>query len=257
METGEISYLIMIGVTNRYGFAEPTNILIQEEGLEKSRDGVADKIILADRKSIDAVTQSLSNIIQQLQILQKPKFLILEGDKEKAFETLDQETLSQILQIPIKIIAVKDEFHTRLSIINRFIRTLRDMAYNAFNDTTDIHPDHMSTIVRDYNHAYHRTLTKMIGFKVRPIEMIEYPHLEDYYIRLMLSKQFDKVHDNELLPGTPVHVYNNSKTFEKRRSSTLPGMWIVIGKEGLRYTVSDKVTEKVLKVPRWFLKEAL
>ena len=56
----------------------------------------------------------------------------------------------------------KDPMHSSLGIIDRVIRTLRDMAYNIKADV--ITPEIMEELVSQYNNAPHKTLLKLAGY---------------------------------------------------------------------------------------------
>jgi glutamate formiminotransferase len=86
--------------------------------------------------------------------------------------------------------------------------------------------------------------------------MIENPVFEEQYVRIVIARQLEKRIQNDLPPGTPVYLYNDTKTFEKRRRTTLPGIWIVKEKQGMKYVVMSK-NETPQIVQRWMLKEVV
>jgi hypothetical protein len=56
--------------------------------------------------------------------------------------------------------------HTSLSIIDRMIRTIRDMAYNLGADV--ITTNNWDHVLDEYNHTPHDRLTELAGFDVSP-----------------------------------------------------------------------------------------
>jgi 2-iminoacetate synthase ThiH len=63
--------------------------------------------------------------------------------------------------------AVKNEAqHRKLGIVDRVIRTIRDIAFAQHWET--ISPAEMKYITREYNNAPHKTLSELMGFDISP-----------------------------------------------------------------------------------------
>ena len=133
---------------------------------------------------------------------------------------------------------VKSEpLHSSLGLIDRVIRTIRDMAYNM--EVEIITPDVMAEILKQYNHAPHKTLSKYAGFDVSPYMAQTNPDLEEFIVRRISAENYriQSQPSFKLKPGTKVKVYNENSAMMKRRSKIQPGEYYVEEfKDGL-YTV--------------------
>jgi hypothetical protein len=127
--------------------------------------------------------------------------------------------------------------HTSLSIIDRVIRTIRDMAYQM--GVEDIIPDVMKRIVQFYNTAPHKTLSKIMGFEVSPNMAEQDLDLEIEIIRRFQIKneEIRNQHGFVLDIGSKVYVYNPRDTVNKRRTSIKPYVGVVVGFNGVLYQV--------------------
>jgi hypothetical protein len=247
-ELVQYNYLIAIGVNNRYGFAEPVNL--------QSQEGSSEIRLTVDIQSLQAVMPAMYGLVKNIKELHPTvQQVMLEGDGERSFKYADLEWLQEHTGVTVFIESHDDPYHTRLSIINRFIRTLRDMAYTFIGETL-IHLDIMQLLLERYNNAYHKSLSEVIGFDVSPMMLVKNRDLEAYFVRKMIGKQFNSVMRNHIPIGTPVYVYNFTSPLEKRRRDTLEGEWIVTGRKGFSYEVSSVKGQKKV-VPRRFLKAAV
>jgi hypothetical protein len=127
--------------------------------------------------------------------------------------------------------------HTSLSIIDRVVRTIRDMAYRM--GVEDIVPDAMKRIVMFYNTAPHKTLSKIMGFEVSPNMAEQDTDLEIEIIRRILMKNQEVKNQNGFVleAGSKVYVYNPRDTMNKRRSSVKPYVGEVVRFNGILYDV--------------------
>lgn len=124
----------------------------------------------------------------------------LSGDGESAFNSIEgKQAFSAIYDIdftPVKPQMmgaypdyIKDEqkhvktnpLYGSLGIIDRFIRTIRDIAYNMHlgNITRRI----MNEIVKQYNNSSHKTLSKYAGIPISPKMAQEDSQLEEFIVR--------------------------------------------------------------------------
>jgi hypothetical protein len=165
----QLSYLVIIGVNNRFACVEPTNTFISSDAIAVSHS----------QKDINAVEIAIDKCLEILPLIPKHK-LFIDCDGEKAFVALKPDWLAKR-----KIImhAVPDKFHYRLSIVNRFIRTIRDKA-KRFYDITYIQPDLMRLLVEEYNDEPHTTLSQLMGFRVSPNMIVK-----DYEMEAFISKK--------------------------------------------------------------------
>ena len=145
--------------------------------------------------------------------------------------------------------------HSSLGIIDRVIRTLRDMAFNMKIGV--ITPEVMDEIVNQYNNAPHRGLSKWAGFSVTPKMVNDDPELENYIVRRILQANWEIKNNVEfnINDGVNVKVYNMTDNKMKRRSVIRPGEFKVIGKKNGLYEVEGKLNGKntTQLLPRYLL----
>uniref|UniRef100_UPI0025A4FF83 hypothetical protein n=1 Tax=Bacteroides acidifaciens TaxID=85831 RepID=UPI0025A4FF83 len=148
-----------------------------------------------------------------------------------------------------------DPMHGSLGIIDRVIRTIRDMAYNMQEGI--ITPSVMDEIVNQYNNAPHQTLSKYAGFKVSPKMVQEDPDLEEFIVKRISQENFKIMSQPgfHLEPNTSVKLYNEHDSLMKRRSIIQPGEFKVIGKENGLFKVEGKLNGKneTQLLPRYLL----
>ena len=100
----------------------------------------------------------------------------LTSDEEPAFVEKNNVDLLKAHRVTQYI--VQHQNHSSLGIIDRFVRTLRDM-----NTQTAFTIDKMNELVNVYNNTYHQTI------KATPTEMMQNPKLEKDYIFDLLKKK--------------------------------------------------------------------
>jgi hypothetical protein len=147
--------------------------------------------------------------------------------------------------------------HTSLSLIDRVIRTLRDLHYNLNNGRVKtITPKDMKLLLEIYNNAPHNTLSKIFGVEVSPNQMN--PEMEKYYIRRIQQDNFLLEHTTgyRLKPGMKVYVYNEGaheeNKFQKRRANVKPDLYVVEKVRGSLIEVRNtRNSKEVLILPRF------
>ena len=169
---------IFIGTNNRYAVALPLN----------------------DKKA-SSIHKTLSEFINKYHPSK------LTSDEESAF--LERNNIELLKSNNVKMLTVSDKNHTTLSIIDRFIRTLRDMnipseisKHQSIDDKyTFITPYRMTKFLNTYNNKVHSS----IG--CTPKEMFNNPKLEKEYIfRCIEQSEKQKRIKNLVLPiGAKVH----------------------------------------------------
>ena len=260
MFSGKFTYLVAINVNTRYTYAAITNV---------SRDGTG--VIKSNTKTTTAYLRALQSIISSDK--NPPKIQYLRSDDEAAFksalarsfyrdhgishETVPREKLcvypSFMKEASKKV--KSEPLHSSLGLIDRVIRTIRDMAYNMEVET--ITPDVMAEILKQYNHAPHKTLTKYAGFDVSPYMAQTNPDLEEFIVRRISAENYriQSQPSFKLKPGTKVKVYNENSAMMKRRSKIQPGEYYVEEfKDGL-WTVRDEKNSRQ-RIPRYKLSPA-
>jgi hypothetical protein len=145
--------------------------------------------------------------------------------------------------------------HTSLSLVDRIIKTIRDMAFNMRIGT--ITPGVMKGILAQYNIAPHRGTSALMGFPVSPSLMEEFPQLQ-WEVRRRLVARNQEIYmskDFVLLPGTRVAIFNENTAMGKRRSIVKPEPFEVLDFNGAFYhirQIGNPLCEEC--GPRWRLK---
>jgi hypothetical protein len=145
--------------------------------------------------------------------------------------------------------------HTSLSLIDRVIKTIRDMAFNM--RVGSIRPEIIRDILIQYNNAPHRGLSALMGFAISPILMEEHPALRwDIRRRLIARNQEIYMTPGFILrPGQRVVIFNENSSIGKRRSIVKPEVFEVIDFNGAFYRIRQIGNPlKIEFEPRWRLK---
>jgi hypothetical protein len=238
-------YLVAININNRYGYVIPLNVDENEDMY----------FIPNSAKDKHAVVNAFTELIKQIN--SSGKTVVFETDAERSFQS---DYVGDFMrQNNIKLVGKVDKAHTRLAIVDRFIRTLRDMAYVKFQVKHNIDPVQMRDIVEEYNQSFHLGLSKVAFMNVSPAIVQQDRELEAMIVRRQLTKVHDTLLDSNIPIGSYVIVHSQALEIngllpfkEKKRYTTLPGDWVVIGREGAKYVVSDE--QNTLVVPRWMIK---
>lgn len=247
----DIAYLIAIEVNTRYLAAEMTNI------------EVTDNILPDHKKTAYNIRNALVKMLGYCEI----KYVI--GDGERGFVKLDKSGEFERLGIkylPIQRIKTNvlpkfmknknkkmnnktDPYHTSTALVDRVIRTIRDMAYNL--KVGRITPDVMKFIVNVYNNSVHNNLSKYAGFKVTPSMVHKDRLLEKYIMERIMAKNYSVRNSvGFLLPkGSKVKVYNDPDKMGKRRSVIRPGDYEVVSFKNGKYWIKEGA--KNIMVPRY------
>ena len=201
-----------------------------------------------ESKNMTAVKKSLTEFLKDF------KCRRLTSDEEPAFvsksvsEFLKSKNVSQFI--------VTDQNHTSLSVLDRFVRTLRDLnttTEKSKHVSTDdkykfITPKRMDKLLEIYNSSYHMTI------KMSPKEMQTHPKLEEEYIKKCLIRKGnqERIADFRLKEGDFVRyiipvdkhkkrLYNLSREYSKIER-VRGNMYTLIAKDGT-----------VAEFPRWRL----
>jgi hypothetical protein len=248
----DYAYLICVNANTRFLMVETTNLVADEDG----------KLLMMNAKK-----DSASFLTAFERILGRTKISFLRSDDEASFtsaEALEYYQRHNITYNNVERLVIGDRNminHTSLAIIDRIIRTIRDIAHNW--GTADINPPVMNHIIEIYNKAPHDTLSKIMGFPVSPTEAQKSPELESEIIRRIIAQNHDirERHNYNIDVGDDVMIYNESDSKIKRRSVVHPSIYVVVGYNGAFYflkTKDDYTAEKpdaqILKVPRSKLK---
>ena len=151
---------------------------------------------------------------------------------------------------------IQEKNHSALSLIDRFIRTLRDMNRPDDGSTdcstdiefTYIDRNKMTKLLKLYNNTVHLST----GFT--PAEMCNNKQLEEDYISKCLDgkQRQQEIADFKLKPGALVRYYIDDDVMNKKRYSTSRETYKIESRSGNIYTIIalDGTTKDI---PRWKL----
>ena len=255
----KLVYLVAINVNTRYGMIELTNITNDDGDVLKEKDNTSDvtEVLRTNAKNTISYLRALEKMIREVSLTNPIKHL--NGDGEGAFSSnlakaFYQERGITFHPAPRMLIVDKkkekgyktEPLHGSLALVDRFIRTLRDMTFNAGYKLT---PLVLKEMVRQYNNAPHSTLSKIIGFDVSPL-MVQKDKNKEEYIVMKINKENIATMlngDYELNKGMNVKVYNEKNVLGKRRTLARKGE--IIGKQGSLYKVKTNLGEEL--IPRY------
>ena len=262
-------YLVMININTRKlwviqtNFTKPTEDELQnlsnEELKKKIREGM---------KSSESIINAMNQLIKQ-----GMKIKYIRGDGESAFNSqltkgfYERNNIIPCFNVP----RIKTTFpsfmndynmvkkqktepnHSSLAIIDRVIRTLREMAYNM--QIRLITPDIMHQLVYLYNNSPHSTLSKYAGQLVSPNDVDNDPELEDFITRRIKQENYTIMNSPgfDLSKGSNVDIYNVDSSMAKRRTLKQTGKYKVTGRKGVLFEVTDDKTGEKQIVPRYKL----
>jgi hypothetical protein len=151
---------------------------------------------------------------------------------------------------------IPDQNHTALGIIDRFIRTLRDMntpSYNSVKNSDDpefrdFTPERMEELIELYNNHIHSSLG------MSPADMEKHPDIQQAYIvqKLFEVHERKKIADFDLPMGTWVQFIVPHDVMEKHRYQVTPEVYQVKAKAGNHYVIMAK-DGATRTIPRWQL----
>ena len=151
---------------------------------------------------------------------------------------------------------IQEQNHSALSLIDRFIRTLRDMNKPEDNSTdcsTDdefkyIDRNKMSLLLSLYNNTIHSSIGQT------PNNMIQNPALEEAYIDKCLNGKMrqQEIADFKLKDGSLVRYYLDDEPMTKKRTTISRETYKIESRAGNIYTIIalDGTTRDL---PRWKL----
>ena len=120
-----------------------------------------------------------------------------------------------------------------------------------------ITPNIMNDIVKQYNHAPHKGLSKWAGFAVTPKMVNDDPDLEEYIVRRICQANYNVMNTPgfKLNEGVHVKVYKEKDSMNKRRSIIQPGDFVINGFRNGLYEVNGIVNGKnmIQMIPRYKL----
>ena len=220
-------YLIAINVNTRYLDAEPLNALIIEDTFLKTAKKNSTTYLKVLRQIINR-NHGIVNLIGDGELVFNSRisrnFYNRNGITFKPVPRQSSTRYESFMNIKSKT----EPLHSSLSIIDRVIRTIRDMAYDMKYDI--ITPNRMSDIVKQYNNAPHATLSKYAGQPTSPIEVENDKDLEEFITRRICQENYliSSQPGFHIPNGTAVKVYNENSKMRKRRTVIQPGNFHIV-----------------------------
>ena len=193
---------------------------------------------------------SVRNTLQQF--VEKYHPLKLTSDEESAF--IDKNNVKYLNDNHVKMHIITDSNHSALGVIDRFIRTLRDMNIPTHKGTHQSHddkyksitPKRMEKLLEIYNTTYHSRIN------CTPKEMFDDPSIEKEYIFKQLEKR-DKqegIKDLHLHEGSYVRYIIPRANGRKKRYQYSHECYLIAKVSGNMYTLMAK-DGTVMSKPRF------
>ncbi len=157
----------------------------------------------------------------------------MTSDQDQAY--LSKPIIDFMIEHRIDYRTTTPHDHNRLGIINRAIRTLRDLA-----DVKNLTPNVMSKLLRSYNNSIHSSTD------MKPNDMS--PDDEQHYIHKMRAITDTKHSQFNLPKGSYVRTIL-PKTFSKRRSNLSQCSYVVDDLIGNKYIIKAK-DHSIAQYPR-------
>ena len=150
---------------------------------------------------------------------------VLRSDQDAAY--LSNKTLEFLRDKGVRYLTTEDENHNILGIINRFMRTIRDLAGNKVVDENE-----MKELVHTYNTSVHSSTN------VSPSEMTKEQE-KDYIARKRIETQ-NKTRAYSFKTGDRVRIVIEPKALSKKRSNLTPESYLVDSRSGNMFLIKAK-----------------
>ena len=218
-------FLILININTRYAYAIPT-----------------------ERKTKEAINEILTEFINSHSINS------IVCDDESAFTS--KLVINTLTTHNVSIRIITEQRHSALSIVDRFIRTLRDMNtptvktqhQSSHHKYRDFSIKRMNKLLNIYNNTIHSATNHT------PAQMEQNPQLETEYIteKLYQLERRRKQKDFELKPDTYVRYILPKDPHNKTRFKVSPEAYRISHRDGNAYVlIAQDGTTKT--VSRWRL----
>ena len=249
------AFLILINVNTRYAYGYQ----IGDFQILQTKDKQQVQLYSTkNRKDYESMNRAFEKFITQL-TLQYQNINILRFDGEKAINS--KQFINYLKNYKIELVPAIPKQHTSLSIIDRLIRTLRDIAFNLGYD--GIYDQNiLDTILKYYNNSVHKTLSEVISkhygkpTKVTP-SMVQFDrNLEKIYVEECIKYNFGITSQPgfKLNVGDEVQISNVYNPLEKNRTILDKDKYKVKAIEGNLYKLSNTRTGKSIYRSRFQIK---
>jgi hypothetical protein len=221
-------FFVAINVNTRYGYAYPLR-----------------------HKDTSSVLHVILHWLKEC----KTRPVHVSADRESAWRSHEAEQLFTSRGITLNL--VDHERHSALGVIDRFIRTLRDMNVRTADSKhksgdrrfRDFSEKKMNKLLQIYNNSLHSSI------RMTPQEMTDNPEAEKEYImnKVYEKERIKKISDFELPPGTWARFMVPKDPMHKRRFQWSQEFVKVTAKEKGSYVCAAE-DGTIKKIPRWRLK---
>ena len=235
-----VGYLLWVHANSRYMVLSTGNLI---------QIGETDDDLYEFKPTGLKTTQAF--IASLREIYDKYTIKTIISDSEPSWNGNTAKEFYESLRIKHIPINESQEGHNRMGILDRAVRTLRDMIYNSGSDETN--PVILQRIVDVYNKTKHGTLCHYLHGIYTPEAVFKNPELEQLLIKNIRIENWKTMtaDDYEINDGEEVVVkmlYTHS--LDKHRRNSLTGKWIVIHHSGQYYSVKNIHTNEVKQVLR-------
>jgi hypothetical protein len=229
-------YLIFININTRKGYAYPMPTKNSKSVLQALEQFVSEtngqRIRRIPRASGKAWGRSPSLESPERSAISTPK--VLRSDQDSAY--LSNEIRTYLKDNNIGYTTTNDEDHNTLGIINRFIRTIRDLAGEKA-----LTEKRMQKLITSYNNSVHSSTGKT------PNEMNESDE-QEYIDKKIQETDAIMKRRKKYSDGTKVRIKNAPKGLDKKRSNVTPEAYTIEGREGNQYLIKS-IDGSIDKVP--------
>ena len=232
--TNHFVYLLAINVNTRKAFAIPSPLIKKVRERNKDANEVSGAYVIprTGHKEIENVINMFKKLLKQTTI----KMIIC--DNEPAFNSNEFKQYCEDKGIKIHnyiINKVNDNandnrpVHSLLAILDRFCRTLRNMAYNIGIINQEIDPYVMKQLIDVYNNSPHMTFYRIFKKHITPNEMDSNKLLEDQLCYHLVRHNFVVRNSDgyDISINSNVRIKNEANTFNKLKHKLLPGIYSI------------------------------
>lgn len=269
-QSNKFAYLLLINVNTRKAYYYPLGN--NYKPLQEIVDVETGKVIKTFEQST-IPKKDVNTMIKAFdEIMKMTKINVLEFDGEKSISS--SEFQNYLNQKNIKFKPLIPGSHTSTGLMDRLCKTIRDIAFNMGADTID--NELMNKIIKIYNSAPHKTLTKILfnsapnlknkfKYGISPNDVENNEALETLFVETCLKYNalIKSQDDYALAVGDKVRIYNKNlsdKLFEgtanktNKRSVLSKDIYIVNGYYGNLIELQGPNNEKIYKPRRDLLK---
>ena len=176
------------------------------------------------------------------------KIKMLIGDGDSVFFSKAVEKWCQKNKVETDFRDAVRTDHTHTAILDRIVRTIRDMIFNLRPkfETIDL-----ESVVKVYNNTRHETLTKVLGFPATPEMVYRNEDLELLLIKNIRAINWTKQrqYGYELKPGQRVYVRMRTGLFESKRAQVKQTIYRIRRREGSMYYLENEEGKLYLHNP--------